>query len=528
MTTLTKLDHVLDEVAGTVMLPRALVDHALGRSGVRVFNRMRSVRSHFGYIDATYPQLAELAGEPRVSWQAIRRGAHRLQAAGLLRREKDGGRRRLRLYGAAALTNEGLMVVVIPRLAADQIRQTSGWGGTRAGAGRKPTSSIKASTSESSVAKALFKRGRSRVRTTPTGLETQRFHILTSLFKCGHTPGIKCGHLPLAHDVRTYNNYVHTVGMYFPLVSYGDKERTLSRSAGSWDSLFFFSNSEGVPPTDSMGGELDPLTPQETELMDSMGAMLSRPGARVRRSSSNCIRPGVPPYPGPDVVRVAKIPAPPLLDPERPAEGRAKQLARIYHQAIDGRYLRSSKAACGVFWPVINGVSRAKKSKTALAKLHRGRYYKLLVEAADALIEHGIPPAAWIAFVLDIWQKYDDASRDVTVPPLPMYILSASQIHKWRGWFWSEGGGYQGGKLLFTPTHHQLMQKYAEMQRELRSLPDNVDQTEIYTTVDRYFPDDVYDELVDKTNAEAKHLQGRLRAMRRRGEWLWNDSSWEM
>lgn len=535
MTTLQRLDDVLDEIAGTVMLPRTLVDRALGRSGSRTFDRMRAVRSVFGWVDASYPQLAELAGEPKVSWQAIRRGAARLQAAGLLCRVKDGSRRRLRLYGAAAQTDEGLMVVVTPRPAADQIRQTPGWGGTRAGAGRKAPSSAKSRTSKSSVAKAPFKRGKSPDRAAPIGLETQRFHVLSSVFKCGHLLGIKCGHLPLAHDAGTYNNYVHTEGMYFPLVSYGDQERTLSRFADSW---FSFSLSQdtgdismGVDPPDSMGGEPVPLTPDELQLekdMDSLAGLLSKPGARRGRSSNHLGRPGVPPYPGSDVVRLAKVPAPPLLDAERDAEGRAKQLARIYHQAIDARYLRTSKAACGTFWGVLNSISRSKSSRPQREKLHRSRYFKMLVAAAEALIEHGIPPAAWISFALDIWQKYDDASRDITQPPMPMYILSPKQIGRWRGWFWSEGGAHLGGKLLFTDTYKELLARYTDLQRDLRALPEAVDQVKIYDTVEQHFPGDDYDVLVETSNAEAKHLQERIREMRRRGEWLWTDSAWGM
>lgn len=220
-------------------------------------------------------------------------------------------------------------------------------------------------------------------------------------------------------------------------------------------------------------------------------------------------------------MRVAKVPPPPHLKPEAELDDQVRVVAKTWMRAIDSRYLRLTGQKCGSFMKLLEYMRRRNRKK-----LESSKYYKLLCGAAEWFVEKNVPPAAWIAFMIDVWVDHIDQSDDKTNPPPAMLVLGKKSREKWYGWFRGTQGRYRGGKLLFTDTHRELMRRHDFMRAELYRLPPNCEDRAVKKVVAKYFPDDEYDDLLDAANEEADALQAKLRELRDRGEWLWTDTAW--
>lgn len=268
---------------------------------------------------------------------------------------------------------------------------------------------------------------------------------------------------------------------------------------------------------------------EDLELSDedvaSFDAIFSR-GFRKKHCKVN--NPEIPPYPDSCVVNVAAVPPPPFLNPSVNINDNIKYVANTYMKAIDAFYLRRTLIKCSCFVGVISQINKARKSEKAQQKLERMNHYKLLKKATELFIEHEISPASWIAFSIESYIEYDDqVGRDA--PPYPSQILYPKRFDKSiRGWIRREGlSMYKGGKLIYSPYHKELVQRWNAMDRSLRLLGEGATAASVYDIIDEFFPGDLYHDLISKCNKHAKETQDILKQSVERGEWLWSDSIWQ-
>jgi hypothetical protein len=207
-------------------------------------------------------------------------------------------------------------------------------------------------------------------------------------------------------------------------------------------------------------------------------------------------------YPGvPDPVSViqlgkVRVPDPPMLNPDDPPERHAFLLARWYTQAVE----QQTGKVCWTF------------KKTHVTK---SRYYALLVKVAKYFILHEIAPAAWCAFSVDVWAKYNDKGDK---PPPVQWVFSTDRMVKREKWFWNANRAL-GGTLVLPESAKDLIARQAAMRSEIaRSNPS--DQT-LGKIVQKYFPGDTFDRLCAQVKSDTKRMTSELRSRAQAGDWLW-------
>jgi hypothetical protein len=191
----------------------------------------------------------------------------------------------------------------------------------------------------------------------------------------------------------------------------------------------------------------------------------------------------VPPFPGPQVVPVATVPSPPLLDPAAAPEEWARRLAHAYRGAVD---LEFGTGAAG--WVFKRGDIKTSK------------HFDRLVAAARLLIADDIAPGAWCIFSCRVWRTTRPGQAG-KVPPVP-WVFSGNRLTKRAGWFWSYQGNDFGGRAVMGPKLKDLAHRYARMQHALDGLRTDEPQV-VREVVERFFPDGLYDQLVVEARDEA-------------------------
>jgi hypothetical protein len=206
----------------------------------------------------------------------------------------------------------------------------------------------------------------------------------------------------------------------------------------------------------------------------------------------------IPPYPGPELVRPPTVPPPPKLDPSAPLPERLRAVASAYSGAVSKRYKRQH--------------ALVRRGADPLAS----KYVFELTEAAEALGERGIAPAAWCAFSVDVWTA---APQGRNLPPVG-WVLSEKRIAEREDWFWNESIRYAGGQLCVGEPHRELLRLWSRMRADLLCHT-SLDETAVRRLVHRHFPPGRYDVLLDRAQCDARDAQATLDRMVREGRFLW-------
>ena len=206
---------------------------------------------------------------------------------------------------------------------------------------------------------------------------------------------------------------------------------------------------------------------------------------------------GVPPFPGDSVVPLVIVPHQPKLPPDNPPEANAKILGAVYREAIKRVHRKSS-------WAFARG------------DIRNSKHYPKLCEASKIFIQHSISPTAWVDWHMKSWQEWKGEGK---ISPVAA-IYDPEKIHKWRGWF-SKAYDVQGGNALITDSHRDLLLRYRAMRRAIRKVGASAKVEEVLEIVNKYFPDGLYDILVQKAKAESEAIQFRLEDNVRKGKWIW-------
>ena len=197
---------------------------------------------------------------------------------------------------------------------------------------------------------------------------------------------------------------------------------------------------------------------------------------------------GVPPFPSPDW---ARLPDPPLLDPQDP-DGHWFVLQHAYTGACQWR---------GIKLPPPNRVNA----------FHIGGRVSVHA-AADMLLKLRIPPISWASWSVDQW-----ARRSKKHPPVP-WVWAPRRIELERGWYRRESGAFGGGKMIFGPSAREMLKRYSDMRAALVGVP----AAGVPAVVAKFFPDDLYTALFERSKIEASAERFRLAKALADGKWLWD------
>lgn len=204
---------------------------------------------------------------------------------------------------------------------------------------------------------------------------------------------------------------------------------------------------------------------------------------------------GLPPYPGASLIEVPRVPQPPLLLETDGPEDHAKILATLFRNCVEKRYA----IRCFLF---------------RKGDIKRSKHYAKLVEFAKLLIAHEIPPAAWIGWRVDEWL----ANRKGDRPQLPpvAYVFNVRTITETR-WRFREvyEDGQIGGRMLFTKSHRELLRRFQLLHAAINRGADKA------KALARYFPDDLWDVLLDAARCESADARQDFARRLKRGEFLW-------
>ncbi len=149
--------------------------------------------------------------------------------------------------------------------------------------------------------------------------------------------------------------------------------------------------------------------------------------------------------------------------------------------------------------------------------LSRWRGFDTLVAAGQRLRQEGIAPAVWALFSMDVWPRY---VRETRRPGL-LWVFSPARIEKQTadgGWYCAEADSFS--RAIFGPRLRALLHRYERMRVEL--LATNSEE-EVRGVVERHFPGDAYNDMVQRARAETRATQEEIERAIMRGEYVWSD-----
>lgn len=190
------------------------------------------------------------------------------------------------------------------------------------------------------------------------------------------------------------------------------------------------------------------------------------------------------------------VPEPPLLNPEDTRERHAFLLSSWFTEGLHHAYGKR---------PWVFGRCAITDHK----------YFPMLCLAARAFQAHAIPPAAWIAFSIDVWRQHNTSD----FPPAT-WVFSAKRIEERRAWFRQECTAYLGKDVSLSPSARALA---VLRDRLMRALREEFVETDAHArrVVDRYLPEERCAHLQARARQETRDLNADLRRRMHLGKWVW-------
>lgn len=473
-------------VAGTATVSRPELEKRLGRGAWAVWQRLIAVRDRKGFAHPTIGGIARLRGHAELSERAVRKGLARLRAAGLVR---DIGWCTWQVHtrGSQQLRKVYLREVLGAELLAGRGRCVT-WG-------EQAPARYECQVPPQTVTWML---------TAPAWGGSRKGAGRRNAHPCGGANRNPVG-VQAMNDEQSSGAHGQE--------SSGAPESTYPRRG--------LSNTCSPSESTRARGRAGGFSLAESNRLGSVLGGTGNAGP-LRR-----LPPGVPPYPGPQVVDAAKVPTPPRLHSQLVARGPDDELM----ESAVRKLVRAHRGAClGRLGIEVHAFRRGGLTKSKL--------YPRLVECAKALAEHEIPPTSWAGFSCDVWSKGGDEAAETVQrlggdgevkrylrgskgshgkAPSLSWVMSAHRVTKWRGWFRNEASSYDGGRLVYGPKLKELIGRWQRMQTAIRSGKAPPD------AVAEHFPDELggYDGLVDEARRETQREQARLERAVLRGDWVW-------
>jgi len=227
----------------------------------------------------------------------------------------------------------------------------------------------------------------------------------------------------------------------------------------------------------------------------------------------------VPPFPGIDVVPVARVPQPPLLTPEM-SKPKALRLTALGYRAAVERVYGDTRIL----------VEATRKDPRAVLE---SKHAHALVQALPLLIEYRVAPAAWSAFSVHVWKNYvmrgDGKLFDVPsrirrprkhTPPPPKWVFSLKRLEERSEWFAWHEATCRGGQLKLSKAHRELAARHRRLRASLTREGVELTEERVRELVAEHLPHATFERLVREATAHAEYEQDRLDAAALAGVWL--------
>lgn len=227
----------------------------------------------------------------------------------------------------------------------------------------------------------------------------------------------------------------------------------------------------------------------------------------------------LPPYPGVDVIPVARVPHPPLITEEMSKTKALRVTARGYRAALEREYGPSRILVEATY----------KDPKAVLESKHAHD----LVLALPVLIKYQIAPAAWTAFSIYVWKTYvmkgEGALHQIPskirrprrgTPPAPKWVFSLKRLEERTEWFSWHESFCRGGQLCLAKPHRELMERHRRLRATLFASYDDLTDAAVRELVATYLPHATFERLKREAQAFAEFEQDRLDQAALDGEWL--------
>jgi hypothetical protein len=225
----------------------------------------------------------------------------------------------------------------------------------------------------------------------------------------------------------------------------------------------------------------------------------------------------IPPAP---MLRPAVVPAPPLITADMSKRKSLRLVALGFRSALT--HLRGGAGRMLI----------EVESRDPDALLH-SKYLTTLLGAIPSLIEHKIPPAAWTAFSIMVWDRYIVNGEGAwnatpsklrrpksTMPPNPSWVFAEKRLQNRVDWFLWHEAHYRGGRMKISDKHRRLIRRYEQLKRELLSLRDPSADDVRFVVSSRLSHQEI-ERLTKAAQDEYDFAQEELNARALGGEWLW-------
>jgi len=206
---------------------------------------------------------------------------------------------------------------------------------------------------------------------------------------------------------------------------------------------------------------------------------------------------GLPPFPGYAVIPGVFTPPPPDLPTSQP-QTHSRVLLAAYRAAVGHHLGKKSNA-------YLRGLPKDPKDR------------ERLTASASAMVEHLIPPVAWVYWRCAHW-AFSPVSKKRPAPPLS-FVFNAAKIAKLRGQFRAEMRPSTWGRLAMGPLHLDLLGQWRRAQTAvMRAAREGRNLEEACEAV---LPADEYEEGVTVASEDAARRTQRIAAAVKRGAWVW-------
>lgn len=227
----------------------------------------------------------------------------------------------------------------------------------------------------------------------------------------------------------------------------------------------------------------------------------------------------LPPYPGIDVVPVARVPQPPILTEEM-SKPKALRVAALGYRAALERVYGPSRILVEATY---------KDPRAVLSSKHA----HVLVAVLPMLVQYRIAPASWSAFSIHVWRNYvmkgSGALHDIpsrirrpkkSTPPPPRWVFSPKRLDERTEWFTWHEATCRGGQLRISAEHRELMTRHRRLRAALLAAYDELTRERVQALVAEHLPLATFARLKKKATQRAEYEQDELEQAALGGEWL--------
>lgn len=223
----------------------------------------------------------------------------------------------------------------------------------------------------------------------------------------------------------------------------------------------------------------------------------------------------LPSFPGPDALRLAKKPSPPMLvrgagDPEH-----ARVMGRAYRTVITSLYGRTPTEK-------VDGGKQRRAAFSVIkgAAILQHPEYPTLCNAAGLLVRYTISPLAWVAYSYGGWVAIRAHNRRLPLYPTVKWVYSMKRLEERQLYFAWHEGFHQGSLVDLAEEHRELVVLYSKMRAALLR-EKTLTTAQVQKHVDAFLPRREYARLARAAQAKYDARRDEYQDQLDRGDYIW-------